>query len=400
MKNILSLFVFFSFSFGQTVIGEGLSGQELWDYITENYKTTTTLGYTNCRDVMYSEIDIKEGNQLTGVYSGYTITLDLSQDPSSNAYEQGINCEHTFPQSMGSSGEPMKSDMHHLFPTKSNVNSSRGNDPFEEIPDEETHVWYRNEYSQSDIPIEFTDEYAEKYNPPNQSDERFEPREEQKGNTARAMFYFYAIYTDVADDDFWEVQKETLMDWHYYDEADDIETERTWNIAEHQDGIPNPFVLDSTLARRIWYPQSNLVVEYYEGWNLVGLPLSVEDSNYQAQFLNAVVGTLYSYNLVYEEEINLENGRGYWLMINDNTENVFLGEPLTELNISLTEGWNLMTGISSPVQVENIIDNGEIIFDGSIFGFNGVYQEAVYLSVGKGYWVKANSSGIITIVSD
>tara|TARA_Y100000588_G_scaffold390903_1_gene497930 strand:- start:233166 stop:234368 length:1203 start_codon:yes stop_codon:yes gene_type:complete len=400
MRNILNLFVSFSFSYSQTVIGEGLSGQELWDYVTENYKTTTTLGYTNCRDVMYSEIDIKDGNQLTGVYSGYTITLDLSQDPSSNAYEQGINCEHTFPQSMGSSGEPMKSDMHHLFPTKSNVNSSRGNDPFEEIPDQETHVWYRNEYSQPDVPTEFIDEYAEKYNPPNQSDERFEPREEQKGNTARAMFYFYAIYTDVSDDDFWEIQKETLMDWHYYDEADEIETERTWKIAEYQDGIPNPFVLDSTLARRIWYPQSNLIVEYYEGWNLVGLPLSVEDSNYQTQFLNAVVGTLYSYNLVYEEEINLENGSGYWLMINGNNENVFLGEPLTELNISLTEGWNLMTGISSPVQVGNIIDNGEIIIDGSIFGFDGVYQEAVYLSAGKGYWVKANSSGIITIVSD
>ena len=400
MRNILSLFVVFSFSYSQTVIGEGLSGQELWDFVTENYKTTTTLGYTNCRDVMYSEIDIKEGNQLTGVYSGYTITLDLSQDPSSNAYEQGINCEHTFPQSMGSSSEPMKSDMHHLFPTKSNVNSSRGNDPFEEIPDEETHVWYRNEYSQSDMPTEFTDEYAEKYNPPNQSDEGFEPREEQKGNTARAMFYFYAIYTDVADDDFWEIQKETLMDWHYYDEVDDIEIERTWNIAEYQDGIPNPFVLDSTLARRIWYPQSNLTVEYYEGWNLVGLPLSVEDSNYQTQFLNAVVGTLYSYNSVYEEVTNLENGRGYWLMINGNTENVFVGEPLTELNISLTEGWNLMTGISLPVQVDNIIDNGGIIFDGTIFGFDGVYQEAVYLSAGKGYWVKANSSGIITIVSD
>ena len=301
---------------------------------------------------------------------------------------------------MGAGDEPMKSDMHHLFPTKSNVNSSRGNDPFEEIPDEETHIWYRNEYSQTSIPSENIDEYAEKYNPPNQSEERFEPREEQKGNTARAMFYFYSMYSEIANDDFWELQKETLMDWHYYDEADDIETERTWKIADYQDGLPNPFVLDSTLARRIWYPQSNLTVEYAEGWNMVGLPLSVNDNNYQVQFPNAVEGTLYGYNEVYTEEMTLENGNGYWLRISTNDFNIFTGESISELNINLNEGWNMITGLSLPVQVDNIIDNDEIIFEGTIFGFDGIYQESESLLPGKGYWIKVSSSGIITIMNN
>jgi hypothetical protein len=126
MKNIALLLFLASLS-AQTVIGEGLTGQELWDYVVTNYKTTTTLGYTNARDTMYAVIDLKEGDQLTGVYSGYTITLEDGVDPSTNAYEQGINCEHTFPQSMGAEDEPQKSDMHHLFPCKSNINSSRGN---------------------------------------------------------------------------------------------------------------------------------------------------------------------------------------------------------------------------------------------------------------------------------
>ena len=392
--------VFSSITRGQTIIGEGLFGQELWDFVIDNYKTSNTLGYTDCRDTMYAVIDIKEGNQLTGVYSGYTITLDMNQDPSANAYEQGINCEHTFPQSLGAGDEPMKSDIHHLFPTKSNINSSRGNDPFEEIPDEETHIWYRNEYSQTSIPTEYIDEFAEKYNPPNQSEERFEPREEQKGNTARAMFYFYTMYSDVADDDFWVLQKETLMDWHYYDEADEMETDRTWKIADYQDGLPNPFVLDSTLARRIWYPQSNLTVEYSEGWNMVGLPLIVNDNNYLVQFPNAVEGTLYGYDAIYEEENTLENGKGYWLRISINDSNIFTGEPISELNISLNEGWNMITGMSTIVLIESIIDNDGIIIEGTVFGFDGVYQESGLLLAGKGYWLKANSSGIITIVSD
>ena len=396
----LVLSVFSSITRGQTIIGEGLFGQELWDFVIDNYKTSNTLGYTDCRDTMYAVIDIKEGNQLTGVYSGYTITLDMNQDPSANAYEQGINCEHTFPQSLGAGDEPMKSDIHHLFPTKSNINSSRGNDPFEEISDEETHIWYRNEYSQTSIPTEYIDEFAEKYNPPNQSEERFEPREEQKGNTARAMFYFYTMYSDVADDDFWVLQKETLMDWHYYDEADEMETDRTWKIADYQDGLPNPFVLDSTLAKRIWYPQSNLTVEYAEGWNMVGLPLIVNDNNYLVQFPNAVEGTLYGYNAIYEEENTLENGKGYWLRISINDSNVFTGEPISELNISLNEGWNMITGMSTIVLIESIIDNDGIIIEGTLFGFDGVYQESGSLLAGKGYWLKANSSGIITIVSD
>ena len=392
--------MFSSITRGHTIICEGLFGQELWDFVIDNYKTSNTLGYTDCRDTMYAVIDIKEGNQLTGVYSGYTITLDMNQDPSANAYEQGINCEHTFPQSMGAADEPMKSDMHHLFPTKSNVNSSRGNDPFAESSDVLTDKWYRNDSYIQNIPTQFIDEYAEKYNPPNQSEERFEPREEQKGNTARAMFYFYTMYSDVADDDFWVLQKETLMDWHYYVEADEMETDRTWKIADYQDGLPNPFVLDSTLARRIWYPQSNLTVEYSEGWNMVGLPLIVNDNNYLVQFPNAVEGTLYGYNAIYEEENTLENGKGYWLRISINDSNGFTGEAISELNISLYEGWNMITGMSTIVLIESIIDNDGIIIEGTVFGFDGVYQESGSLLAGKGYWLKAISSGIITIVSD
>ena len=231
------------------VIGEGLYGNQLLDYINNNYQASNTLGYNNARDIMYSIIDIKQGNQLTGVYSGYTITLNLNEDPSTNAYEQGINCEHTWPQSLGAGSEPMKSDMHHLFPTKSNVNSSRGNDPFDESVDSQTDKWYRDDYYIESIPTQNINEYAEKFNPTNQADERFEPREVQKGNTARAMFYFYTIYTSVVSQDFWNLQYQTLIDWHFYDLPDQIEINRTNTIASYQGNV-NPYVIDPSLVGR------------------------------------------------------------------------------------------------------------------------------------------------------
>ena len=252
MKKSIIIFSLFSIQ-AQEIIGDGLSGQPLLDYVVTNYKTSTTLGYTDARDIMYGTIDLQDGNQLSCVYTGFTITLDTAADPSTNAYEQGINCEHTYPQSMGASEEPQKSDMHHLFPCKSNVNSSRGNDPYAEIPDEDTDTWYRNDYSQEDIPTEYIDEFAEKDNPPDPNNEVFEPRENHKGNASRAMFYFFAMYNDVADTNFWNEQRDVLLDWHYYDEVDDWELNRTWAIASYQENQPNPFVLDSSLARRIWY---------------------------------------------------------------------------------------------------------------------------------------------------
>ncbi len=253
MKKYFINILFFNLLFNQSYINPNVYGEDLLFFLENNYKTTSTLGYNNARDIMYSQIDIKPGNQLTGVYTGYTITLDLSQDPSTDAYEKGINCEHTWPQSLGSSSEPMKSDMHHLFPTKSNVNSSRGNDPFDEIDDQLTDIWYRNDYSQSNVPQQFINEFAEKYNPTNQNNERFEPREEQKGNTARAMAYFYSIYLNVADDQFWDIQKNILFDWHYFDQVDELELNRTWLIASYQDNIPNPFVIDPTLMWRAYF---------------------------------------------------------------------------------------------------------------------------------------------------
>lgn len=249
MIRLIIFLILFSASFSQIIIGEGLNGQELLNYVVDHYKTSTTLGYGNARDVLYGIIDLREDNQLSCVYSGFTITLDVTQDPSTNAYNQGINCEHTWPQSMGASQEPQKSDMHHLYPCKSNVNSSRGNHPYSDIIDTETDTWYRNDYSQNTVPNEFIDQYAEKLNG---ATPVFEPREDHKGNASRAMFYFYAMYQQAADSTFWDTQKNTLFEWHSIDPIDQEELDRTWLISSYQEGHPNPFIIDSSLARRIW----------------------------------------------------------------------------------------------------------------------------------------------------
>jgi len=234
------------------VIAPGLVEEGLWDYLVDNYKTTTTLGYDDARDVLYGEIDSQPDNQLSCIYTNFTITLDPDLDPSTNAFNQGINCEHTWPQSYGADQEPQRSDMHHLYPCKDNVNSSRSNAPYAEIPDNETDIWYRYAEVLTTIPTSNIDEYSEK---DNYGEDQWEPREVSKGNIARSMFYFYTMYYDDIDDTFINDQMNDLYSWHLEDPADDDEIARTWAIAAYQENKPNPFVIDDTLIERIWYYQ-------------------------------------------------------------------------------------------------------------------------------------------------
>ena len=233
----------------QTIIGSGLTKESLFNYLNANYKTSTTLGYNQARDVMYSIIDLEDDNTLKGIYTNYTITIDPSQDPRPQTNAQNMNCEHSWPQSMGAGSEPQKSDLHHLYPCRGNVNSSRGNKPYAEIDDYDTDKWWRFDYYETSIPNQYIDEFSEVDN----DNSKFEPREDVKGNIARSIFYFFTIYSNVADYNFFEQQKDVLSLWHKQDSVDEIELTRPYAVANYQDGIANPFVIASTLVRRIWY---------------------------------------------------------------------------------------------------------------------------------------------------
>ncbi len=244
----------------QIIINAGFSGQNLLTYVQDNYTPQHTLGYTDARDTLYGVIDADSARHLETIYSGFTIVLEpeMEPDPSKDADSKGVNCEHSWPQSMGAGDEPQRSDMHHLFPCKSNVNSSRGNAPFGDIPDALTDRWYYQGQILTTIPDTLIDYYSEKEN---DGSSMFEPREKVKGDIARAMFYFYTIYHQAADSLFWQTQESALLKWHYCDPVDSMEYSRTWKIAAHQDSLPNPFVLDSSLARRIWQPEDTKITQ-------------------------------------------------------------------------------------------------------------------------------------------
>jgi hypothetical protein len=134
-----------------------------------------------------------------------------------------------------------------------------------------------------------------------------------------------------------------------------------------------------------------------EGWNLVGLPFEIEDTLVESVFPQSSPGTLYSFNGTYTDASVLEFGSGYWLYFDEDESIVLSGNTVETNVVNLTEGWNLISGISSTVSVSGIYDPQNILVPGTVYGFNGTYFSSDVLSPGKGYWINAIQDGSILL---
>ena len=83
-------------------------------------------------------------------------------------------------------------------------------------------------------------------------DKGAEPRDENKGNVARAILYFYTMYRDDADQNFWNQQNDIILSWSNLDLPDTNEINRTNMISNYQDQKVNPFVVDISLSQRAY----------------------------------------------------------------------------------------------------------------------------------------------------
>ncbi len=330
-KQIFLILILFSLVIVQAdTIFPGVTGRPLIDSLRKYYKSYSNLGYDAARDTMYGKID-KVNDSLECVYSGYKIYMDPTEDPSSWAYSNDINCEHTWPQSLGADTGLPEGDIHHLFPTEVGVNSERGSLPFGDIDDTLTDRWYYDNNIYYSIPTSNIDEYSERLD-----NVRFEPREKQKGRTARAMFYFYTMYEDYylaedSDTSFFNDQKYNLYLWHVNFPADSVEVARTWAIADYQEDKPNPYVLDSTLVRRAFFPELSLEEDNHRFDKDYIEYLSIDYS------LNSEIKIKYSINCDFNNiNIGIYNilGNNIYKSVNNCTK----GENIIKINTNIKQG--------------------------------------------------------------
>jgi len=145
--------------------------------------------------------------------------------------------------------------------------------------------------------------------------------------------------------------------------------------------------------------ESLLVVPHLKDWNMVGLPVNVSDASPSNVFPGFMEGTLFSFEDTYVNSDELIPGEGYWINFPYAGHAAFNGNNLPSLTITLSEGWNLISGISVEIDFADIFDPGQIIVPGSLYEFGGTYVNALSIQSGKGYWINAFSDGNITLSS-
>ena len=150
-----------------------------------------------------------------------------------------------------------------------------------------------------------------------------------------------------------------------------------------------------------WYAENpdlvTIQIDFNEGWNLVGLPAYIDDAEYSSMFPEAIIGTLFSFDSGYTSESELIPGMGYWLRFSTDGSVVMTGIPIYDITLLMNEGWNLITGISTVTDVNNIQDPDGIIISGTFYDFDFGYGQVEELVPGHGYWVRTSRAGEIMI---
>ncbi len=209
------------------------AGETCFEHLSLKYRTARRwlfgnlhLGQTEngkyfVKDV-YCERDFSDSD-----FSGDQGTPGPDQIP----HHTVVNTEHTWPQSRFNPAYPkeiQKGDLHHLYPTDSRHNSSRGNFRFAEVTTETKQMsCAQNKYGKVAAPQGISADDSIFYEPP----------AAHKGNVARALFYFSVRYAIEITD----IEEYFLRKWHREDPIDQFEVERNQMIFEIQ-GNRNPFI--------------------------------------------------------------------------------------------------------------------------------------------------------------
>lgn len=192
-----------------------------------------SLGYDRARLVLMGTLHLTQDKEGYGVKEMYCDRVYGQKDfngrnsPGPNKIPDNniLNTEHTWPQSRFSRSHPkdiQKSDLHHLYPTDTQLNSIRGNNKFGEVTRDRQSLKCNN--SRFGVGSDGGNDI-------------FEPPNSHKGKVARALFYFSVRY----DLPISREEEAVLKKWHNEFPVEQEEIVRNNEVFKAQ-GNRNPFV--------------------------------------------------------------------------------------------------------------------------------------------------------------
>ena len=219
----------------------------LHNIIDDHIEFPYTSSATDTWDILQeSDADPVNSNNVLLIYTRQSVN-----GPQEYNGGGGWNREHVWAKSRGDFGTATGegTDVHNLRASNINVNSTRSNYSFDNCTSSSCVQTYGNSYSSSGLV--------------------FEPRDEDKGDVARVIFYMDVRYEgDSGEEDLEMTEtilssssksplhgvRSTLLEWHELDPVDDFERNRNDVIYSYQ-GNRNPFIDHPELVDYIWGDQ-------------------------------------------------------------------------------------------------------------------------------------------------
>lgn len=235
---------------------EGKSGVTLKKAVKAAAKNHTAIDYGNSTWNVFIESDTRIVNGQRCWWDMYS--PDNVPAPSASSHN-GLNIEHSVANSWwGGTKNDAYKDLMHLNPSNSDANSRKSNYPLGEI---QTETWSNG--------VTFVGK--PKSGCGGGASYVYEPADEYKGDFARAFFYMFTIYDDIA----WKTSSgygymydpssdllfkpwayEMLLRWDAEDPVSQKEIDRNEAIYKHQKNR-NPFIDNPGLAQYIWGSKRN-----------------------------------------------------------------------------------------------------------------------------------------------
>ncbi|MBI5214140.1 MAG: T9SS type A sorting domain-containing protein [Ignavibacteriae bacterium] len=179
-------------------------------------------------------------------------------------------------------------------------------------------------------------------------------------------------------------------DYHYYDlyrmnTGTESEVVTSLNAQTDWPGQDSCF--------RIVQNAKSVQVEINGGWELVSCPVIHSDYSVKSIYPTGQQGTLNRFlsGIGYIRTDSLYPGQGAWLKFPSSMKTYIVGNEMPTLEITLTQDWNLIGSVDHEVPPPSDPNIGQL------FGYDNGYTIATSVIPGKGYWVKANSAGTITL---
>ena len=242
----------------------GKTERELKTALGNIIKNHTTLSYGSLNDY-YDQTDLRSDGKIWDMYSDKTnYSID---DAGSGTEGAGYNKEHSLPKSWFSGDSPMYSDIMHIVPVDSWVNSMRSNYP----------------YGETSNPTKYSNNHFSKLGPCDSgigySGTVFEPNDEYKGDFARIYFYMVTCYEYKIRESSWgggmfqsgsypafqDWALQMLLRWAQEDPVSQKEIDRN-NAVYQVQGNRNPYVDFPGLEQLVWGDKTD-VAFYSDNYN-------------------------------------------------------------------------------------------------------------------------------------